>query len=84
MVERSAADHLPVSASSAASASRRPASASFGSSTEVGDELVAVERRQIAGLAELGVAECGQDPVDVLEPWGAQQDLACADARRGN
>jgi hypothetical protein len=36
--------------------------------SEVRDQRVAIERREIAGIAELRVLERRQDAVDVLEP----------------
>jgi hypothetical protein len=43
---------------------------------EVGDELVAAEGREVAGIAELRVAERRQKPVDVLELGKSKPDVA--------
>ena len=51
---------------------------------EVGDELGTIEGREIAGIAELRVAERGHQPLDVLELRKAEPEVVCAEALRGD
>jgi hypothetical protein len=84
VMEHSGAEHL---ARARVERGERQQSPCFGEGRqlgEVGDELVAVERGEVAGIAELRVAERRHKPVDVLELGKSKPDLAGANSLRGD
>ena len=51
---------------------------------EGGSELVPTEGRQVSGFSKLRIGERGQDRVDIVERWKAEDDATRANAVRRN